>query len=300
MTAETTGSTGVAQVGGLEIAYETFGDPAAEPLLLVMGLGGPMTWWDSGFCTELAGAGFHVIRYDNRDAGRSTKIRARTGKSAVVKAYLGLPVTPPYTISDLAADGMGLLTALGIERAHVVGMSMGGMIAQTMAIEHPDRVLSLTSIMSTTGKRLVGWQHPKVLAAILRNKPGEEAYLDGSERMWALIQSPAFVDAPDSIRKRAQDTWAYGVSQSGTGRQTLAILTQPDRTAALANVTAPTLVIHGLADKMVHVTGGRATSRAIPGSELLLIKGMGHDLPEPLWPTFVRAIRRNADRAAKR
>ncbi|UDY22904.1 alpha/beta fold hydrolase [Nocardioides sp. Kera G14] len=297
MSGATTGTKGTAAVGDLEIAYETFGSPEAEPLLLVMGLGGPMTWWDSEFCAQLADAGFYVIRYDNRDAGRSTKIRAKVKQSQVVRAFLGLKVKPPYTVSDMAADGIGLLTALGIDRAHIVGMSMGGMIVQTMAIEHPSRVLSLTSIMSTTGGRLVGWQHPAVLRTILAAKSGEEAYYTHAARMWSLIGSPAYADAPESIRKRAEDTWEYGVSQSGTGRQTLAILTQPNRTRALGDVTAPTLVIHGLSDKMVHVSGGRATAMAIPGSELLLIKGMGHDLPEPLWPTFITAIRRNADRA---
>jgi pimeloyl-ACP methyl ester carboxylesterase len=167
------GTSGTAQVGDLEIAYETFGDEHAEPLLLVMGLGGPMTWWDADFCQTLADQGFLVIRYDNRDAGRSTKIHARVDLKAVVRAFLGMPVRAPYSISDMAADGMGLLTALGIETAHVAGMSMGGMIAQTMAIEHPDRVRSLTSIMSTTGGRLVGWQHPRVLQAILASKPGD-------------------------------------------------------------------------------------------------------------------------------
>lgn len=286
-----------AQVGSLSLAYETFGESSSEPLLLVMGLGGPMIWWEDGFCQQLAEAGFFVIRYDNRDTGRSARAQGRVPLRRLATSFLGLPTSAPYSISDLAADAVGILDHLQIDRAHLVGMSMGGMIAQTIAIEHPSRVLSLTSIMSTTGARRVGWQAPAVLPTLLTPARGEEGYVRNTVKIWNLIGSPAYVGTVEAAQERARTTWAYGVSAAGTARQMLAVLTQPDRTSALRRITVPTLVIHGLADRMVHVSGGRATSMAIPGSELLLIKGMGHDLPEPLWPTYIAAIKRTAARA---
>jgi pimeloyl-ACP methyl ester carboxylesterase len=283
---------------GVELAYETFGDPSADPLLLVMGLGGPMTWWDPEFCRRLAGAGFYVIRYDNRDVGRSTKVQGRVTRRMIVRAFLGRRVRAPYTLSDMAADGFALLDHLGIDRAHVLGISMGGMIVQTMALDHPERVLSLTSIMSTTGRRTVGWQDPRLLPMLLaRRQASREAYVETSARLWKLIGSPLYPDTTEAVRDRAAETFDRGVNASGVMRQMLAILCQPDRSRHLADLRIPTLVVHGLADRMVHVSGGRATSRAVPGSELLLVPGMGHDLPAPLHETFVEAIRRNADRA---
>lgn len=282
---------------GIELCYQTFGDPSAEPMLLVMGLGGPMTWWDADLCRLLASRGFFVIRYDNRDTGRSTKLEGPVRRTDLVRAFLGRPVRPPYTMADLADDGFGLLDHLGLDSAHVVGVSMGGMIAQTMAIAEPARVRSLTSIQSTTGHRLVGWQHPSLLPNLLGKGVGREAYIESSVKIWRRISSPGFPRSDDDIRARAAETYDRGVSATGVLRQMLAVLTQPDRTRDLGNVSVPTLVIHGLADKMVHVSGGRATSRCIPGAELLLIDGMGHDLPPELYETFVRAIRRNADRA---
>lgn len=284
----------------VELCYQTFGDCADEPLLLVMGLAGPMTWWDRGFCELLARKGFHVIRYDNRDTGRSTKMRGRVSRAQLVRAFLGHRTTAPYSLSDMATDGIGLLDHLGIERAHLCGMSMGGMIAQTMAIDHPTRVLSVTSVMSTTGKRSVGWQDPALLPGLLRRRTAtREEYVASAAAFWKLIQSPGFPPDEEYTRARAGETWDRGISPSGVMRQMLAVLTQPNRSAALARVTAPFLVIHGLADRMVHVSGGRATSRAVPGSELLLVDGMGHDLPEGLWDTIAEGIRRNADRAGQ-
>lgn len=283
----------------VELCYQTFGSCQDEPLLLVMGLGGPMTWWPAGWCEALAAQGFFVIRYDNRDAGRSSSVStARVSKAQVVRAGVGLPTRAPYTMSDLAADGIGLLDHLDIDKAHVVGMSMGGMIVQTMAIEHPARVASMTSIMSTTGQRSVGWQHPSLLPRLLSKRPTElEAYVETFVAMGRQIGSPGYPEDDEVARKRARETYERGLNAPGVLRQMLAILTQPNRTKDLGNVTQPTLVIHGLADKMVHVSGGRATSAAVPGSELLLIDGMGHDLPQPLWTQMVEAIRRNADRA---
>lgn len=287
-----------ADVGnGVRLCYQTFGSPGDEPLLLVMGLGGPMTWWDPRLCEQLAEAGFYVIRYDNRDIGRSTRLSGRVGLPQLVKAFLGVRVRPPYTISDLAADAVGLLDALGIGSAHVCGMSMGGMIVQTLAVEHPDRVRSVVSIMSTTGKRSVGWQHPSILPVLLKPARGREEYVAGGIAIERLIGSPGFPADKDATRRRLEDTWDRGLWSQGVARQMLAVLTQPDRTRALREVGVPFTVVHGLADRMVHVSGGRATSMAVPGAELLLIQGMGHDLPEALWPTFVRVIRETAARA---
>ena len=287
---------------GLELCYQTFGDPSGDPLLLVMGLGGPMTWWSPAFCRELADRGFFVIRYDNRDTGRSSRAPGRVTRRMLVQTFVGPPrrrPRPPYTLDDLAEDAFGLLDHLGLDSAHVVGISMGGMIVQTMALLRPERVRSLTSIMSTTGRRTVGWQHPRLLPRLLeRSATTREAYVDGSARFWAVIGSSVYPDTEQAVRDRAAETWDRGVSPAGVARQMVAIGSQPDRTARLREITAPTLVIHGLADKMVHVSGGRATSRAVPGSELLLVPGMGHDLPEQLHDTFADAIRRVADRAS--
>jgi pimeloyl-ACP methyl ester carboxylesterase len=288
--------------GGVEICYQTFGDASGDPLLLVMGLGGPMTWWSPEFCAALADAGFYVIRFDNRDTGRSSRMKGRVTRRTLVRSFVSPPSRrprPSYTLDDMADDGFGLLDHLGIDAAHVCGISMGGMIAQSMALLHPERVLSLTSIMSTTGRRTVGWQDPRLLSRLLeRRATTREAYVASSARFWAVIGSVAYPDTEEAVLARAAETWDRGVSASGVARQMVAILAQPDRTKRLRELQMPALVIHGLADKMVHVSGGRATSHAIPGSELLLVPGMGHDLPVQLQDTFVDAIRRVATRAA--
>lgn len=284
---------------GIELCYQTFGDPTDEPLLLVMGLGGPMTWWDSKLCSQLADQGFFVVRYDNRDTGKSTKVRARVTRPMLVKAFAGARVAAPYSINDLAADAFGLMDHLGWKSAHVTGVSMGGMIAQTMAIAAPERVRSLTSIMSTIGKRTVGWQHPKLLPILLApTAPGRTAYTQAAARTWKIIGSPAFPTDRESLKSRAGETFDRGFNASGVMRQMLAVLTQDNRQKALGGLRMPTCVVHGDSDPLVHVTGGRATARAIPGAEFVLIKGMAHDLPEQLWPTFSDAIRRTANRAS--
>ncbi len=285
---------------GVELCYQTFGDPDDEPLLLVMGLGGPMTWWDPALCRMLAAAGFYVIRYDNRDTGRSTRTGPRVSRTTLLRAFAGGKVRAPYSIADLADDGLGLLDHLGLDSAHVVGVSMGGMIVQTMAIGHPSRVRSLTSIMSTTGKRSVGWQHPSLLPTLIGPRgPGRNGYVKMSARTWQLIGSPAYPQSDAEVEKRAGETYDRGVSASGVMRQMLAVLTQPNRGARLRSLRMPALVVHGLSDKMVHVSGGRATAAAIPGAELLLIEGMGHDMPPALFATFTEAIRRTADRVTR-
>jgi pimeloyl-ACP methyl ester carboxylesterase len=284
--------------GGVELCYQTFGDPDGEPVLLVMGLGGPMTWWDPDFCRMLAARGCYVIRFDNRDTGRSSRVKGRVRRPALVRAFAGRGGRPPYTLGDMADDGFGLLDHLGLAAAHVVGISMGGMIAQTMAINHPDRVRSLTSIMSTTGKRSVGWQHPRLLPMLIAPRgAGRDAYAASSARIWTVIGSPAFPQEHDEVIARAHETFDRGVSASGVMRQMLAILHEGDRGQRLRGLSMPALVIHGAADRMVHVSGGRATARALPGAELLVVDGMGHDLPTDLYPTFVDAIARTIDRA---
>ena len=282
----------------VELCYQTYGDPSADPLLLVMGLGGPMTWWDPVLCRMLADRGFFVIRYDNRDTGRSTKLPVPVRRSALVRAFLTRRGPAPYSLSDLASDAFALLDHLGIESAHVAGVSMGGMVAQTMAVERPDRVRSLTSIMSTTGRRTVGWQSPQLLPALVApRKPGREPYVESSAAMWKLIGSPDFPTDFQVQRDRAEETYDRGFDANGVLRHMMAVVTQQDRTGALHSLRIPAAVIHGLADKMVHVSGGRATSVAIPGSELVLVDGMGHDLPAQLFADVVDTIRRTADRA---
>jgi pimeloyl-ACP methyl ester carboxylesterase len=239
-----------------------------------------------------------VIRYDNRDTGRSSRGTGRVTRAMLVKAFLGRPVKPPYTLADMAEDGFGLLDHLGIESAHVVGVSMGGMIAQTMAVRHQDRLRSLVSIMSTTGRRTVGWLDPRLVPMMLGRRGSTlEEYLEASVIGAATIGSPAYPEDEVSSRARARLTWERGINPAGVMRHMMAVLTQPDRGRALHSLRIPATVIHGLNDRMVHVSGGRATAQAIPGAQLLLIPGMGHDLPPALFETFRDAIRATADKA---
>ncbi|MGH3444942.1 MAG: alpha/beta fold hydrolase, partial [Nocardioidaceae bacterium] len=275
----------------------TYGDPADEAMVLVMGLGGPMTWWDPDLCRMLARRGFFVIRYDNRDTGRSTRASGGISTMDLLRGFVGARTRPPYTLDDLAADAFGLLDHLDIAAAHVVGVSMGGMIAQTMAVLAPNRMRSLTSMMSTTGRRTVGWQSPRLLPGMLsRRGASKEEYVAASAALWKLIGSPAYPETRETTPLRAAETWERGVSNAGVLRQMAAILAQPDRTKALGALRMPALVVHGTKDRMVHRSGGRATAAAIPGCELLLLPGMGHDLPIALHSTFADAITRTARR----
>jgi pimeloyl-ACP methyl ester carboxylesterase len=288
---------------GIDICYETFGSRDDPPVLLIMGLGGPMGWWATEFCEQLAERGFFVIRYDNRDTGRSTKLRQHVvGRSAVVRAFLGLPgparVKAPYSLSDMAGDAIGLIDHLDLDRVHLAGVSMGGMIAQTLAIEHRDRVLSLTSIMSTTGRRTVGYQHPKIYPVMLSSSGRtRDSYVARSLKGSKIIGSPAFPSDDKVARDRAYETYDRGWTASGVTRQMLAVLTQPDRTLALRSLDLPATVIHGLNDPLVHKSGGKATADAIPGAEHLEIAGMAHDMPAQLYSTYIDAIARTAARA---
>jgi pimeloyl-ACP methyl ester carboxylesterase len=282
----------------VSLCYETFGDPSDPTILLVMGLATQMIAWDEEFCGMLVERGFHVIRYDNRDVGRSSRIKGRppTLKQLALRSKDGAT----YSLSDLAGDAVLLLDRLGVERAHVVGASMGGMIAQTIAIEHPDRVLSLCSIMSNVGARLSGQPALAIYPLMLRRPPKErEAYVEHVVAMYGHIGSKGFPIDQDRLRRQAALAFERGVSAAGNGRQMAAILTAPDRTEALAGVRVPTVVIHGTADRLVRLSGGKATARAIPGAQLVLIEGMGHDLPRGTWERIVEAIVANAARAGE-
>ena len=286
----------IARVNGLDIAYETFGDPANPPLLLVMGLGAQMILWRDELCELLAGRGFFVIRFDNRDVGRSSKTPGRP--PAVWPGLLGRRITAAYTLDDMADDAVGLLDGLGIGAAHVVGASMGGMIAQTIAARHPDRVLSLTSIMSTTGDRKVGQARRRMLPILLRRPPANrDRNIARAVRVFRAIGSPGFPFDEEGIREVAGRSYDRCFHPAGAGHQLAAILASGDRTQALRSIEAPTLIIHGTDDPLVNVSGARATAEAIPGAELMLIDGMGHDLPRPVWPRIVDGIEANAQRA---
>ena len=273
------------RVGEIEICFETFGDPADPALLLVMGLGTQMLGWHEDFCADLAGRGFHVIRYDNRDIGRSTIL-----SSAPVPS-LGQIVrrdkrAASYTLAEMAADGVGLLDHLGIERAHLVGVSMGGMIAQTIAARRPERVLSLTSIMSSTGSRWRGQPALRTYRQFLRPVSTDRAtYIAQTAALFDIVGSPGFERDGEDLRDLLGRMYDRGHDAGSVARQLAAILASGDRTVELRRITAPTLVIHGTADKLVAPSGGRATARAIPGARLLMIEGMGHDPPAEPGPS---------------
>jgi pimeloyl-ACP methyl ester carboxylesterase len=274
----------------IDIAYERFGDPSSIPVLLVMGLGTQMLGWPDGFCAELAGHGLQVIRFDNRDAGLSSHIHDAPPPD-VRSAMMGITASASYTLSDMAGDTVGLLDHLKLDSAHIVGASMGGMIAQTIAVEHPRRIRSLTSIMSSTGARNVGQATEAALTALL-SPPGRTRH-EAVERTVSAVRvigSPAFRADEAELRRRTELAYDRAYDPVGVGRQIVAIAASGDRTAALGSVSVPTLVLHGAADPLVGVSGGRATARAIPGAELVILDGMGHDLPAALWGEIARRI----------
>ncbi|HYF26576.1 MAG TPA: alpha/beta fold hydrolase [Baekduia sp.] len=288
-----------ADVGrGITLCYEQLGDPGGRPLLLVMGLGTQMIGWPDGFCELLAQRGFRVIRFDNRDIGRSTKLRDKPPPS-LAAIVTRSRAAAAYLVRDMADDAAGLLRALDVHAAHVAGASMGGMIAQALAIGHPDKVLSLTSIMSTTGGRFVGQPAPQILPTFLRGPARDpDQAVERTVALFRLVGSPGFERDEHELRAMVRLSLERGAGDTaGTGRQLQAILASKDRSRALRRVVAPTLVIHGTADKLVRPSGGRATARAIPGARLELIDGMGHDLPKALWPRLADLIADNAVRA---
>jgi pimeloyl-ACP methyl ester carboxylesterase len=280
----------------VELCYETFGDASDPAMLLVMGLATQMIGWHEDFCAELAGRGFHVIRFDNRDIGRS---KAQNHPVPTLKQLvLRDKRAARYTLEHMADDGFGLLDHLRIERAHVVGVSMGGMIAQTMAARRPERVLSLASMLSNTGALWSGQPSPLLYRAMLKKPPKDrEGYIEHATWVFSKIGS---ADYPrDDLREMAAKSYDRGLNPAGSSRQLAAIIASGDRTPMLRTITAPTVVIHGTKDKLVPTSGGRATAKAIPGARLVLIDGMGHDLPRGAWPTMLDALVENAARAGE-
>jgi pimeloyl-ACP methyl ester carboxylesterase len=282
-----------AQHGDVEIHYETIGDADDPPLLLVMGLGAQLTAWPDAWCRALADGGRFVVRFDNRDCGLSTKLRGvAVDLPAVMAAWAGEGEMPPvpYLLSDMAADAVAVLDALGIARADIVGASLGGMIVQTMAIEHPDRVRTLTSIMSTTGEPEFYRSVPEVRASLLTPLPeGREAIIAATVERSRAMSSPRWFDA-DEAAARVGAAYDRSFFPEGMLRQTAAIRASGSRDDALRRLDVPTLVIHGRADTLILPVGGEHTAAVIPGANLFLAHDMGHDLPRPLWPLLADLV----------
>ena len=288
------------RANGLELEYETFGDPHHPPLLLIMGFRTQMIGWDEELCEQLAAAHFYVLRFDNRDVGLSSKIEGGPVPN-VGAAMKGDLSSASYTLAEMADDAVALLEALGLPAAHVVGASMGGMIAQLVAIRHPGRALSLCSIMSTTGDPAVGQPTPAAMSSLFSPVAVDrEGFIAGCLATWKVLRSPGFPWDEPRLRARAGRGYDRCFYPPGAARQFVAVLASPDRTRALGALTLPTVVIHGAEDPLVTPSGGEATARAVPGAELLIIPGMGHDLPAEVWPRVVAAISANAARAKAR
>jgi pimeloyl-ACP methyl ester carboxylesterase len=287
----------LAAANGVQLAYQEMGEPDGEPLLLIMGLAAQMLAWEESFCALLAERGFRVVRFDNRDIGHSTILR-EAGMPSRFDMIAGRRASAAYLLRDMAEDAFGLMDLLGFESANVVGASMGGMIGQEMAIHKPERVRSLVSIMSTTGNR---WTGPPTLSAwrvLLGSYPkSREDYIRRVRLTLSVTGSPRYPMADERIAELAGAMWDRGYSVSGIVRQIHAISASGDRTAALRRLTVPTTVLHGSADPLARPAAGRATAKAIPGARLRIFEGMGHDLPEALWPDFVEEIAVNASRA---
>jgi pimeloyl-ACP methyl ester carboxylesterase len=284
----------IARANGIELCYEIFGDADAEPMLMIMGLGAQMIHWDDDFCRQLAARGFRVIRFDNRDIGKSTKLtggKRLTPIELLKLRFLKIPIAAPYRLSDMAEDVIGLMDELGIKSAHLVGASMGGMIAQEIAISFPQRVRSLTSIMSTTGNPKVPPPTREASAMLMAPPPAtKEEYFERFAQTWKILRVGSFPEDEALDRARAERTFARGLNPAGVGRQLRAILASGSRKERLASVKAPTLVIHGTVDPLVRPEGGKDTAASIPGAKLLMIEGMGHALPIPMWPQIIDAI----------
>jgi pimeloyl-ACP methyl ester carboxylesterase len=287
-----------AHANGVEIEYETVGDPAGRPLLLVQGLGAQLISVEDGLCQELASRGFLVIRYDNRDVGLSTWFdHARPVNLSAV--WGGDHSSLAYTLEDMADDAAGVLDAVGVESAHVAGISLGGMIAQLLATRYPDRVRSLASIMSTTGDRAVGQPTGEAASVLVSSMPGDrDGYIEQAvANTRAISTGTAFPFDADAVRRGAARGYDRAYHPKGTGRQFAAILAAGDRTRTLGAVRAPTLVVHGEQDKVIGVSGGKATAAAIPGARLLVVPGLGHELPPGFWPVLADALVETANRA---
>ena len=282
----------------VELCYETFGDPSDPAMLLIMGLGTQMGGWHDDFCAQLADRGFFAIRFDNRDIGRSKAMDLPV--PSLKQLLLRDKRAAVYTLEHMAEDGFGLLDYLGIERAHIAGVSMGGMIAQTMAARRPERVLSLASMLSNTGALWSGQPSPRMYPVLLKPAPRDrDGYMDHAVEVFAKIGSRGFPRDEQDLRRMAGISYDRGVNPAGSLRQLAAIIASGDRTPLLRTITAPTVVIHGTKDKLVPTSGGRATAKAIPGARLVLIEGMGHDLPRGAWPRMLDALAENAARAGE-
>jgi pimeloyl-ACP methyl ester carboxylesterase len=281
---------------GITLCYETFGERSNPSALLIMGLGTQMLAWQEDFCRELAARGLHVVRFDNRDIGRSTHV---TGRPPSVPQLLRRSSRAArYTLGDMADDALGLLRELDLVPAHVIGASMGGMIAQVLAARHPRAVRSLVSIMSNTGSIRNGQPTLRVYPVLLRRPPhGREAFIAHMEHVFAVIGSPGLPRNAEDLHALAAASYDRDHDPEGPGRQLAAIIASGNRTAELRRISAPTLVVHGAADPLVAPSGGRATALAIPGAELMTIEGMGHDLPRAAWPGLIDAIAAHALRA---
>jgi pimeloyl-ACP methyl ester carboxylesterase len=287
-----------AHVGSLDICYETFGDPGDPPILLIMGLGTQMVAYHEAFCAQLADRGFFVIRHDNRDIGRSTHLDGAPVPSLGQLARRDR--RSPYTLADMAGDSVGVLDALGIEQAHIVGTSMGGMIAQTIAIRYPKRALSLVSIMSNTGGFWNGQPALAMYAVLLKPSPRDrDGFIDHAVEMFSKIGGTGFPPEVEDLREIAALSYERGQDAAGSQRQLWAIVADRDRRPQLRRLTLPATVIHGAEDKLVRPSGGRATAQAIPGARLVEIAGMGHGLPRGAWPPIHDAIVDTATRAAQ-
>ena len=291
----------IARANGIDLCYEIFGDAAAEPMLLIMGLGAQMILWDDDFCRQLAARGFRVIRFDNRDIGKSSKLsggKRLTALELLKLRFLKIPVAAPYRLRDMAEDVTGLMDVLGIKSAHLVGASMGGMIAQEIAISFPQRVLSLTSIMSTTGNPKVPPPTRQASAMLMAPPPEtKQEFLERFAQTWKILRVGSFPEDEALDRSRAERTYERGLNPAGVGRQMRAILASGNRKDRLRSVKAPTLVIHGTVDPLVRPEGGKDTAASIPGAKLLMIDGMGHALPIPMWPPIIDAIDEHAHAA---
>lgn len=280
---------GIVPANGMQIAFETFGDPGGRPLLMVMGLGAPMLVWRPELCALLAERGFFVIRFDNRDVGRSTHLRDAPPPN-LMAAMTGNVSSASYTLDDMAEDGFALLDALDLAAAHVLGASLGGMIAQVMAARHPGRVLSLTSIMSTPAPGLSN-PDPRAQAALMRPPAtSREASIAQLIEVSRLTGSPAYPLDEQWCAELAGQLWDLGRDPAGVMRQMMAIFASGDRTEAVRAIRVPTLVVHGDSDPLINVAAGRRTAELIAGADLLIIPGMGHELPRPVWPVLADAL----------
>jgi pimeloyl-ACP methyl ester carboxylesterase len=292
----------LAHVNGIDICYEIFGDPKAEPMILIMGLGAQMILWDDAFCEQLAARGFRVIRFDNRDIGQSSKLTGgkRLTPFELMKLKLfHIAVAAPYKLYDMAVDAIALMDALGVRSAHVVGASMGGMIAQEMAITFPERMRSLTSIMSTTGNPKVPAPTREAAALLMAPAPKtQEEYVARFQQTWKVLRAGSFPDDEALDASRAERCYARGLNPPGVARQLRAILASGSRKARLGSVKAPTLVIHGSVDPLVRPEGGVDTAASIPGARLMMVEGMGHAIPIRMWPQVIDAIVAHAKGAA--